>query len=505
MVKKLFSFRCSDAFARRRVFVLTRLNTTFPRLHRKQMPDLYSLQLIVVFIVVLFWMTFPVSARANNAIHGLVTDAQNSPLDGVEIHLDGVAVKTKSDGRFRWVIPERHTGKIPLTFTKLGYAPQTVTVEAGNTSNNAVNVTLVSTGDPQVGYKLTKVTIEPEVLSIIADKWGDKFKHVEYPNQYFDTIKTVEPGDDIQSAIDSANSAGGGIVFLKAGTHTVNSGLKLRSKVTLCGEGRTKTIVKQGSSMRGSILSQGSSPLTDVVLKDITFQGNESRRAGGLNLRGNNSNRHTRFMFQNVTITGFGSHGVGISRINNVIMDNSVFQRNGSSGSLHHNVYFLYVTGVLQSDCDMSYPVTGKSNKFTATSHVITQRCVLKEGLTNGIQADHEQADYLFFHKYHMSGFKRVAMWFPCEHYYDKYNYTEDPKYAPQNVILNRCEIVNNTWGAMWRVVTNSYVINSHFANDKIDMGLLKCDVTMENSTFEKGNEIYTDVKQWPSDVKILW
>jgi len=36
-------------------------------------------------------------------------------------------------------------------------------------------------------------------------------------------------------------------------------------------------------------------------------------------------------------------------------------------------------------------------------------------------------------------------------------------------------------------------------------MGLLKCDVTMENSTFEKGNEIYTDVKQWPADVKILW
>ena len=94
---------------------------------------------------------------------------------------------------------------------------------------------------------------------------------------------------------------------------------------------------------------------------------------------------------------------------------------------------------------------------------------------------------------------------FPANIFYDKYNYTENPKYAPQRVILNRCSIVDNTWGAMWRAVNDSYVINCAFANKKIDMGLLKCDVTMENSTFDKGNEIYTDVKQWPSDVKILW
>ncbi len=94
---------------------------------------------------------------------------------------------------------------------------------------------------------------------------------------------------------------------------------------------------------------------------------------------------------------------------------------------------------------------------------------------------------------------------FPCEDYYDKYNYTEDPKYAPQKVILNRCEIVNNTWGAMWWMVGDSYVINCHFANKKIDMGLLKCGVTMENSTFSTGNQLYADVAQWPKDVKILW
>jgi hypothetical protein len=35
-------------------------------------------------------------------------------------------------------------------------------------------------------------------------------------------------------------------------------------------------------------------------------------------------------------------------------------------------------------------------------------------------------------------------------------------------------------------------------------MGHLKCDVTFENSFFKK-NKTYTDAKQWPKDVKILW
>ncbi|MDB2385546.1 hypothetical protein N9V96_03645 [Polaribacter sp.] len=210
-------------------------------------------------------------------------------------------------------------------------------------------------------------------------------------------------------------------------------------------------------------------------------------------------------MWQNVTITDFGSHGIGISRVNHIIMDNCLFQHNGTKGGLHHNVYFLFVGHVLQSDCDMSYPAKGKSNKYTSTKFLFTQRCVMKEGNGNGIQADNDQGGYLFFHKHHLSGFKNVAMWFPCEEYYNKFEYTENPKWVPQNVILNRCEVIDNGIGAMWRVVQGkSYIINSYFNNEKLDMGLLKCNVHMENSTFEKGFERYSDKKEWPKNVKML-
>ncbi len=435
-------------------------------------------------------------------LRGFVTDHNQTPLDGVEISYNGEAVKTKSDGRFIWPIAEQASVTIDLTLKKLGYESQTISVDLKESKRPTLNIQLQSNGDPLAVYKISKVNIEAEVIAIIEDKWGDNFKHAEHPKQYLDKIITLKPGDSIQAAIDEAHEAGGGVVFLTEGQYETGD-LKLKSQVTLSGAGRSKTIVTHTGN--GHFMDQGEPKLTDLVFKDLTLLGGKNTRSG-LNLRGDNDDRHQRFMWQNVTINGIGSHGIGISRVNHIIMDNSVFQHNGSKGSLHHNVYFLFVAHVLQSDCDMSFPVKGKANKYTSTKHLLTQRCVMKDGEQNGIQADNDQGGYLFFHKHHFSGFRKVALWFPCEAYYDKFTYTEDPKWVPQNVILNRCEVIDNNWGAMWRIVgEQSFVINSSFDNNNIDMGLLKCDVQMEGSHFNTGNQEYTDVAQWPQDVELLW
>ncbi|MBJ2175940.1 hypothetical protein JBL43_16920 [Aureibaculum sp. A20] len=365
---------------------------------------------------------------------------------------------------------------------------------------------ILSAFSQEVSNKLEKVIIEPEVYTIMSDKWDKEFIHVTYPKQWLETIIHVKPGESIQNAIDKANSAGGGVVLLEEGTYILENTITLKSKITLVGAGKKKTILKQGPNMQGSGFNIEDKPqITDLVIKDLTLKGTRKGKSNGILIRGRNESRHTRIMLQNINVTDWSAQGVHMKRTNNIIMDNCNFQFNGSAGGLYHNVYFLYNKYILQSDCDMSYPVKGKGNKYTSCEYVLSQRCTIKDTKTNGIQIDHEEAGYIFFHKYHISGCARVALWFPCEDYYNKYNYTENPKYAPQKVILNRCEIINNTWGAMWRAVNESYVINSVFDNENIDMGLLKCDVIMENSTFKKGNEIYTDKKQWPSDVKILW
>lgn len=355
-------------------------------------------------------------------------------------------------------------------------------------------------------FAYTKVTIEQEVYAVMSDKWNDDFKHVDYPKQWLQNVVEVKPGQSIQKAIDKVYNEGGGVVFLKKGTHILNSTITLKSNITLIGEGRDKTILLQGEGIDNAAFNIEDKPqVTDLVIKDLTLKGKREGKVNGILFRGRNESRHTRVMLQNIDVTDWSAQGVHMKRTDNIIMDNCNFQYNGSAGGLYHNVYFLYNKYILQSDCNMSYPVKGKGNKYTSCEYVLAQRCTIKDTKTNGIQADHDEAGYIFFHKYHVSGCARVALWFPCENYYDKYHYTENPKYAPQKVILNRCEIVNNTWGAMWRSVNDSYIINSVFDNIEVDMGLLKCDVTLENSTFKKGNEIYTDVKQWPKDVRILW
>ena len=60
-------------------------------------------------------------------------------------------------------------------------------------------------------------------------------------------------GDDrllIQEAIDKAHADGGGVVYLPAGHYTLKytkgSGITMRSRVVLKGDGRDKTIISYG-------------------------------------------------------------------------------------------------------------------------------------------------------------------------------------------------------------------------------------------------------------------
>lgn len=60
--------------------------------------------------------------------------------------------------------------------------------------------------------------------------------------------RTVAPGDDIQTAIDAVNAAGGGTVVLQNGTHTPASDLTLYSKITLEGQNGDSAIIDFGTT-----------------------------------------------------------------------------------------------------------------------------------------------------------------------------------------------------------------------------------------------------------------
>lgn len=358
----------------------------------------------------------------------------------------------------------------------------------------------------QSRYVYEPITFEAEIDTIAKNFLWQDLIYADYPTQQFDNVVKVSVGESIQDAIDAVSQAGGGIVKLSAGEHIINEMITLKSNITIVGKGKDKTIIKQGPKLDQAALNAEAKPqIVDLLISNLTLKGTRKGRVNGILMKGRNESRHDRIMLQNVDVTDWACQGVHMKRTNNIIMDKCNIQYNGAGGGLFHNVYFLYNTNIVQNDCDMSFPVLGKGCKYTACTYVIAQRCTIRDCVGNGIQADHEQAGCFIFHKYHISGCGQVALWFPCEHYYDKFTYTEDPKYAPDHVVLNRCEIVDNTWGAMWRCVEKSMVLNCHFDNKKLDMGLLKCDMFIHESYFARGNRSFNSIEEWPEDVEVLW
>ncbi|MDB2385545.1 carboxypeptidase-like regulatory domain-containing protein [Polaribacter sp.] len=231
------------------------------------MENVKKVYVLICSILVFSTTTVFAQVDVNTVITGVVVDINGAPLDGVEISQKKEATKTKPDGKFSWQPLQNSKRKVQLSFKKLGYKTKIITVKLKK--NKPLVIELVSNGDSLAPYKISKVNIEEEARSIINDKWGQEFKHATCPKQFLNNIIELKPGDDIQDAINKANSAGGGVVFLTAGKYTVSKSLALKSKVTISGAGRLKTIVKYDGD--SDFIGKGKGKLTDIVFKDITF------------------------------------------------------------------------------------------------------------------------------------------------------------------------------------------------------------------------------------------
>lgn len=84
----------------------------------------------------------------------------------------------------------------------------------------------------------------------------------------------------IQSALEAAYRAGGGTVFIPAGTFAVGPGLQVKSNVTLAGTGAGSVIkLKDGSTRNDNIIK--SENWVNVAIKDLTLDGNRANQPGG--------------------------------------------------------------------------------------------------------------------------------------------------------------------------------------------------------------------------------
>jgi parallel beta-helix repeat protein len=204
----------------------------------------------------------------------------------------------------------------------------------------------------------------------------------------------VNAGESIQSALDSAWSAGK-TVFLKAGIHTFPATLKIPSNIILAGEGiRTVLFLDPASGNREAMVN-ASYDMHDVTIRDLlieaapktdpgtdpnsgrSYRGGYNR--GGIIFRSLNEGQMKNISLVNVTVQNATYNGVFISGAADVTVERCDFTENGSTvvpgPALQHNLLLTHVNGVSVKDSRLDTSPYGSGVAVDHCSDVRVTNC----------------------------------------------------------------------------------------------------------------------------------
>lgn len=168
----------------------------------------------------------------------------------------------------------------------------------------------------------------------------------------------------IQAAIDAASAAGGGRVYLRAGTYLLTADLVLARRVILVGDGiaagqsSVATIIYQSSTSEHGITAVDQQ---DMTIEDLTLVGPGSGTGRGISFTRSSNPDISGITLRRVQISGFGASGIDLSNpitstFDRVLVDGSPVGFNvhgvvGPGGSAGTSVTFLncYAAGCNQS------------------------------------------------------------------------------------------------------------------------------------------------------------
>ncbi|MFQ5592320.1 MAG: glycosyl hydrolase family 28-related protein, partial [Phycisphaerae bacterium] len=151
---------------------------------------------------------------------------------------------------------------------------------------------------------------------------------------------------EIQAAIDAANTAGGGIVYVPEGTCVLLTVVNLKSNVVLRGEGPSSILKLSSSAAVNTNMLAMTTGITNVVIEDLSLDGNAANQ---LNTDGAAIKLdHTTTALDNIVIRRvnfhdhdqYGIRTVGNTSVTRLKIINNVFKDMGSgAGSGAHTIH----------------------------------------------------------------------------------------------------------------------------------------------------------------------
>jgi hypothetical protein len=162
----------------------------------------------------------------------------------------------------------------------------------------------------------------------------------------------------IQAAIDATNAAGGGAVYVPSGTYIIgqsgsalggrNYGLALKSNVALIGQSATSSILKVKNAADIDLIVNPSTAISNVTLKELTLDGNESNQgvspANGFNLW---ARLITQLDIDNVISLNPASWGIRIDACSRVQLNEITCDHSAESNS--DGIHFIDTSDVTAS------------------------------------------------------------------------------------------------------------------------------------------------------------
>lgn len=193
------------------------------------------------------------------------------------------------------------------------------------------------------------------------------------PTQIQAENRSVSPGESIQLAIDNVHATGGGIVTLKAGTHHISSPVKIKSNVTLQGEGTLASTLKTTSNIK--MIEENNNGLVNVTIQNLKIIGTNASHSGGIQLASyNTDHENIKVLGVHVFETGWGVH---IKGAKNVIIDLCDFSGNGYAGKLKyaHNLYLRRCYGVTVSNSKFNNSTSANGINISYSTDINVINC----------------------------------------------------------------------------------------------------------------------------------
>ena len=214
----------------------------------------------------------------------------------------------------------------------------------------------------------------------------------------------VDPGRSVQAALDLA-AGSGKTVLLKRGIHTISAPLRLKSKMTLAGEGIGTMIFLDPASGQRDAMTNDTDSLRDLTIRDLVVEcgnrtdvpsdpnSNRSYRGGwnrgGIILRTEKMGAIRGITMARITVRNATYNGVFINGAVDVSIRNCDFNENGGTvvpgPRLQHNLLITHSRGIDISGSRLSTSPAGCGLAVDHCEQVMVRDCEISRNSGDGV------------------------------------------------------------------------------------------------------------------------